>query len=206
MWHWSCIHLRHLWKFVTKSEGGGENREATFLGPLLRPKRTQKHVFLLHLFLAVLGLCCCTGSSLVVLNGGYSSCSAQASHCGGFSCWGARALASSWALEHRFTNCGACAQWVCSMSDLPDPGIEPMPPALAGGFFTSEPPGKPQEHVLISSLKYHPLPAPHLPDPLPSVLPWLLPGGISQDLQLLWQITPPSLGRASTALAKPCWG
>ena len=28
--------------------------------------------------------------------------------------------------------------------DLPDPGIEPMSPALAGGFFTSEPPGKPQ--------------------------------------------------------------
>ena len=28
--------------------------------------------------------------------------------------------------------------------DLPDPGIEPMspvPPALAGGFFTAEPPG-----------------------------------------------------------------
>ena len=27
--------------------------------------------------------------------------------------------------------------------DLPNPGIEPVPPALAGGFFTSEPPGKP---------------------------------------------------------------
>ena len=26
--------------------------------------------------------------------------------------------------------------------DLPDPGIEPMFPALAGGFFTTEPPGK----------------------------------------------------------------
>ena len=26
---------------------------------------------------------------------------------------------------------------------LPDPGIEPTPPALAGGFFTSEPPRKP---------------------------------------------------------------
>ena len=29
--------------------------------------------------------------------------------------------------------------------DLPDPGIEPMSPALAGGFFTAEPPvGPPQ--------------------------------------------------------------
>ena len=27
--------------------------------------------------------------------------------------------------------------------DLPDPGIEPKSPALAGGFFTAEPPGKP---------------------------------------------------------------
>ena len=26
--------------------------------------------------------------------------------------------------------------------DLPDPGIEPMSLALAGGFFTTEPPGK----------------------------------------------------------------
>ena len=28
-------------------------------------------------------------------------------------------------------------------SDLPDPGIEPRSPALAGGFFTSEPARKP---------------------------------------------------------------
>ena len=30
-----------------------------------------------------------------------------------------------------------------SSGDLPDPGIEPSSPALAGGFFTTEPPGKP---------------------------------------------------------------
>ena len=29
-----------------------------------------------------------------------------------------------------------------SPGDLPDPGIEPVFPALAGGFFTTEPPGK----------------------------------------------------------------
>ena len=29
------------------------------------------------------------------------------------------------------------------MWDLTKPGIEPMPPALAGGFFTTEPPEKP---------------------------------------------------------------
>ena len=36
--------------------------------------------------------------------------------------------------------------------DLPDPGIEPGPPALAGGFFTTLPPGKPQEWVTLSKI------------------------------------------------------
>ena len=31
-----------------------------------------------------------------------------------------------------------------SLEDLPNPGIEPMPPTLAGGFPTTEPPGKPK--------------------------------------------------------------
>ena len=30
-------------------------------------------------------------------------------------------------------------------ADLPDPGIEPVSPALAGGFFTADPPGEPRE-------------------------------------------------------------
>ena len=30
-----------------------------------------------------------------------------------------------------------------SPGDLPDPEMEPESPALAGGFFTAEPPGKP---------------------------------------------------------------
>ena len=29
-----------------------------------------------------------------------------------------------------------------SLGDLPNPGFEPMSPTLAGGFFTTEPPGK----------------------------------------------------------------
>ena len=34
--------------------------------------------------------------------------------------------------------------------DLPDPGIEPMSPALEGGFFTTEPPGRPiQANTLL---------------------------------------------------------
>ena len=31
----------------------------------------------------------------------------------------------------------------CSPGDLADPGMEPTSPALAGGFFTAEPLGKP---------------------------------------------------------------
>ena len=36
--------------------------------------------------------------------------------------------------------------------DLPDPGIEPTSPALAGGFFTIAPPGKPCD-VLLKHFK-----------------------------------------------------
>ena len=43
-------------------------------------------------FLAMLGLRCGTGFSLVAASGGYSSCSVQASHCGGFSCCRAGSL------------------------------------------------------------------------------------------------------------------
>ena len=36
-------------------------------------------------------------------------------------------------------------EWVATSSqrDLPDPGIDLASPALAGRFFTTEPPGKP---------------------------------------------------------------
>ena len=37
------------------------------------------------------------------------------------------------------------------MWDLPRPGIEPGSPALAGGFFTTELPGKPDK-VFLNSL------------------------------------------------------
>ena len=39
-----------------------------------------------------------------------------------------------------------------SPGDLPDPGIEPMSPALADGFFTIEPPGKPSGHNSVDLL------------------------------------------------------
>ena len=36
-----------------------------------------------------------------------------------------------------------------SPGDLPDPGIKPASPALVGGFFTTEPPGKPSVEVTV---------------------------------------------------------
>ena len=36
-----------------------------------------------------------------------------------------------------------------SPGDLPDPGIEPASAALAGGFSTAEPPGKPFTHICV---------------------------------------------------------
>ena len=35
------------------------------------------------------------------------------------------------------------------MWDLPGPGLEPVSPALAGGFLTTAPPGKSQEKVFL---------------------------------------------------------
>ena len=38
--------------------------------------------------------------------------------------------------------------------DLPDPGIKPTSLALACGFFTTEPPGKPL-HLIVICLEFH---------------------------------------------------
>ena len=36
-----------------------------------------------------------------------------------------------------------------SPGDLPNPGFETMSPELAGGLFTTKPPGKPHIHVYV---------------------------------------------------------
>ena len=43
----------------------------------------------------------------------------------------------------RLSSCGAQVLLLRGMWDLPGPGIEPVSPALAGGFLTTVPPGKP---------------------------------------------------------------
>ena len=88
--------------------------------------------------------------------------SAQASPCSGFSCCRAQALSvlasvvaarglsscGSWALERRLSSCGAGASLIRGTWDLPGPGLEPMSPAMAGGFLTTAPPGKPSVTIL----------------------------------------------------------
>ena len=88
--------------------------------------------------------------SLVAASGGYSSL-----RCVGFSLgwllllWstGSRRMGfsscGSQGLERRLSSCGARAWLLCGMWDLPGPGLEPGSPALAGGFLTTAPPGKP---------------------------------------------------------------
>ena len=49
------------------------------------------------------------------------------------------------ALEHRLYSCGTRAQLLHGLWDLPGPGIKPVFPALAGEFFTTEPPEKPTQ-------------------------------------------------------------
>ena len=89
------------------------------------------------------------GLSLVVASRGYSSL-----QCAGFSFWWLLLLRSTGsrragfsscgtqALERMLSSCGARAQLLRGMWDLPRPGLEPGCPALAGGFLTTAPPGK----------------------------------------------------------------
>ena len=91
-----------------------------------------------------------------------SSCDAWACHCSGFPvaehglkglhasavAVGELSSCSSWALEHRLNGCGARAQLLLGGWNLLGSGIKYVSPALAGGFLTTGPPGKPTQHSL----------------------------------------------------------
>ena len=88
------------------------------------------------LFLAVQGLNCCSGFSVVVGSRAPLHWSARASR-SSFSCHGA------WALGKRTSVVVAHgASLLHGMWNLPGPGIKPVPLALAGRFLSTEPPGK----------------------------------------------------------------
>ena len=128
----------------------------------------KKYLFIYTLYLTVLGFhCCLVFFSSCSEQGLLSSRSAQVFHCGGFSyCWsqalGREGFSScgSGAREYRLNSCGEWTLLLCSTRDLPGPEIEPVFTALAGGFFTMEPPGKPPCSLLISNVN------PSFPDQL----------------------------------------
>ena len=95
-------------------------------------------IFLIYLFMAVLGLHFCARV--------FSSCGKRGPLF--IAVRGPLTIAASLVAEHRLqtrrlSSCGSRAQLLRSMWDLPRPGLEPVSPALAGRFSTTAPPGKP---------------------------------------------------------------
>ena len=120
---------------------------------LCKPREDQFIIFLIfiYVFMAVLGLLCC---ALTFSSGGEQELLLL--QCVGFSLQqllslqnqalgtqapvvGAHGVSScgSWALEHRLMDL------LHGIWNLPGSGIKPMSLALAGRFFTTEPPVKP---------------------------------------------------------------
>ena len=111
-------------------------------------------IFIFYLFLAALGLCCCTQA--------FSSCSERgllfvvvrrlliavaslvAEHGALLSMWASVAAARG------LSSCGARASLLCGMWDLPGPGFKPVSPALAGRFLTCAAPGKSIEPLILA--------------------------------------------------------
>ena len=94
-------------------------------------------LLLLFIYL-LLGLCCCTQA--------LSSCGQRGGYpllrCAGFSLRWLLLLRSADSSRTGFSSCGALVLLLLGMWDLPGPGLEPVSPALAGGFLTTAPPGK----------------------------------------------------------------
>ena len=101
----------------------------------------------------MLGLCCCVGFALVGESGSYSLVAALRLLLG----------VASLIAEHRAQGPGASVVVAPTLSstgsvvvahrlllhgmwDPPGSGLEPMSPALTGGFFTTEPPGRPPSY------------------------------------------------------------
>ena len=89
------------------------------------------YLWLRRVFIAAHGL------SLVVASRGYSSL-----RCAGFSLQWLLLLRSTGSRRAGFSSCGARAQLLHGMWDLPGPGLEPMSLPLAGRCLTTAPPGK----------------------------------------------------------------
>ena len=98
----------------------------------------------IYLFLAVLGLRFCARA--------FSSCGKRGPLF--ITVRGPLTVVASLVAEHRLqtrrlSSCGSRAQLLHGMWDLPRPGLKPVSPALAGGFSTTAPPGKPETNLFI---------------------------------------------------------
>ena len=112
--------------------------------------------FKFYLFVFVFGcagLCCCEeffsscdkqellsncgSQASLVLDPGLQGAQASVVAASGLSSCGSQVL------EHRLNSSSTGAKLLCCMWDLPRSQIEPVSPALAGRFFTPEPPTKP---------------------------------------------------------------
>ena len=140
------VHLRPAQQACAHQGGIYE----TFQSFLSWSKRQPTfYLFICSFFLVVLGLCCCmdffSSSSERGLLGFLIVMSFLAAEHGLSGTWASVAAAhglsscGSRAPEHRLNSCGIWAQLLYGMWDLPRPGIEPVSPALTGGFFTTEP-------------------------------------------------------------------
>ena len=95
------------------------------------------------------------GLSVVAASGGYSSlwCTGLGTRASVFVAYGLSSCGLQ-ALECRLSSCVAWALLLCSTWDLPGPGLEPVSPALAGGFLTTAPPGKPRWKIFQFQFHY----------------------------------------------------
>ena len=139
MWPWTC-HLPPpgLWREFYLPD------RVFFLSCFV--KFFIYYLFIIFLFLAVLGLRFCARA--------FSSCGKRGPLF--IAVRGPLVIAASLVAEHRLqtcrlSNCGSRAQLLCGMWDLPRPGLEPLSPALAGRFSTTAPPGKPLDGVFMRS-------------------------------------------------------
>ena len=99
--------------------------------------------YFIYLFM-YLWIYCCVGSSFRAR--AFSSCGERGPLF--IAVRGPLTIAASLVAEHRLqtrrlSSCGSRAQLLRGMWDLPRPGLEPVCPALAGGFSTTAPSGKP---------------------------------------------------------------
>ena len=127
---------------------------------VISPSLKKKMIFLMYLFLAVLGLHCCKSFSLVVGSRAYSLAAVLwllimvASLVGEHGVMGDSAFSSrsTRAQQLWFLGSQAVAKQLSTTCEIfPDQGSNPCLSHSQADSFTIEPPGKPSSHLFISA-------------------------------------------------------